>query len=103
MKEAASDPPERQSPPPNVRKRGILHTAAAIAACLAIFISAGGLHVILDKRPQTRPLRQAAGHSGGGKVAGQSLHTELYALIKSMEEETNRDLFEDYDNRECSC
>ena len=60
MKDAASDPSERQSHPAEPKKkRGILHTAAAIAACLAIFISAGGLYVILDKRPQTRPLRQA--------------------------------------------
>jgi inhibitor of cysteine peptidase len=108
MKDAASDPSERQSHPAEPKKkRGILHTAAAIAACLAIFISAGGLYVILDKRPQNPAVetgnKDTSGKAVKSPVKNAATYSELYALIKSMEEENNSEIFfEDYDNRVAS-
>ena len=62
---------------------------------------------ILDKRPQNPAVetgnKDTSGKAVKSPVKNAATYSELYALIKSMEEENNSEIFfEDYDNRVAS-
>ncbi|MDD4413958.1 MAG: beta-propeller domain-containing protein [Oscillospiraceae bacterium] len=81
-----SDAAAEQQEPPVVRtphKSRLFRGVAALAACLALIVSAGGLYIVFDDKKQEPDVTPEE----ITKVKTGISYTELYKLVKSMEPE----------------